>query len=113
MERLILALGEIASLESSLDVYCITMGENANVKACRIAHEIRTVCGKTVILETLRRSMKSQMRDANRYGAKTVIILGEEELQKNIVIVKDMGTSDQQEVSIADIVNYYSNLSQE
>ena len=84
------------------------MGENAIIQACRMAHEIRKKCGKTVILETLRRSMKAQMRDANRYGTKMVIILGEEELQKKIAVVKNMATSDQMEVPILDIVNYFS-----
>jgi histidyl-tRNA synthetase len=53
--------------------------------------------------------MKSQMRDANRYGAKMVIILGEEELQKNIVLVKNMETSDQLEVPMSECVNYFCN----
>jgi len=48
------------------------------------------------------------MRDANRCGAKIVIILGDEELKKNIAVVKDMATSDQLEVPISNIVNYFS-----
>ena len=108
MERLILALGQVDNLESNPDIYIITIGEDANIQACRLAHDLRTKCNKTVILETLRRSMKSQMRDANRCGAKMVIIIGDEELQKNIVVIKDMDTSDQFEVSISDIVNYFS-----
>ena len=52
--------------------------------------------------------MKAQMRDANRHGTKMVIILGDEELQKNIVVVKNMTTSDQLEVPISNIINYFS-----
>ena len=107
VERLILSLGKMENIESFPDIYFITMGVDANVQACRMAHALRKDCGKTVILETLRRSMKAQMRDANRYGAKTVIILGDEELQKNIAVIKDMSTSDQLEVPILDIVNYF------
>ena len=110
MERLMLVLEKMEHLESSPDVYFITMGENAVVQACRIAQDLRKECGITVILETLRRSMKSQMRDANRYGTKMVIILGEEELQKNIAVVKDMATSNQLEVPISNIVNYFNNM---
>ena len=84
------------------------MGEDANVQACRMAHDLRIKCGKTVILETLRRSIKAQMRDANRCGTKMVIILGDEELQKKIAVVKNMVTSDQLEVPILDVVNYFS-----
>ena len=107
VERLILVLGKMESIETTADIYFITMGEDANVQACRMAHDLRIKCGKTVILETLRRSMKAQMRDANRYGTKMVIILGEEELQKKIAVVKNMDTSDQLEVPILDIVNYF------
>jgi histidyl-tRNA synthetase len=96
-------------IESKPDIYFITMGEDANVQACQIANNLRKDCGKTVILETLRRSMKAQMRDANRCGAKKVLILGDEELQKNIIIIKDMTTSEQLEIPILDIVNFISN----
>ena len=48
------------------------------------------------------------MRDANRCGTKMVIILGDEELQKKIAVVKNMATSDQLEVPILDVVNYFS-----
>ena len=108
VERLILVLGKMESIETTADIYFITIGEDANVQACQMAHDLRIKCGKTVILETLRRSMKAQMRDANRCGTKMVIILGEEELQKKIVVVKNMATSDQLEVPIIDIVNYFS-----
>ena len=109
VERLILALDKIENIESAQNIYFITLGEESTVKACQLVFKIRTECGKTVILDTLRRSLKAQMRDANRCGVKTVVILGEEELQKHIVIVKDMVTSDQLEVPISDIVNYFSN----
>ena len=99
------------SIETTVDIYFITMGEDANVQACQIAHDLRIKCGKTVILETLRRSMKAQMRDANRSGAKTVIIIGDDELNKNIAVIKNMSTSDQLEVPILDIINYFSNHS--
>ena len=109
MERLILALGKMENIESAPDIYFITMGEEANVQACLMANELRKECGKTVIMETLRRSMKAQMRDANRCGTKMVVILGDEELQKNIAVVKNMTTSDQLEVPLSDIINHFSN----
>jgi len=108
VERLILALGKMEDLDSAPDIYFITLGENAIIQACRMAHEIRKKCGKTVILETLRRSMKAQMRDANRYGTKLVIILGDEELQKNSVLIKEMSTGSQNEISMDGIIQYFN-----
>ena len=37
-----------------------------------------------------------------------VIIIGDEELRKNIVVVKDMASSEQIELPISDILNYFS-----
>ena len=107
VERLILALGNIEDLGSDPDIYFITIGEDASLQASRIADELRRECGKKVILETLRRSMKSQMRDANRCGTKMVIILGDEEIQKNSVLIKNMVTSAQEEIPMEAIIQYF------
>ena len=64
-----------------------------------------------VILETLRRSMKSQMREANRCGAKHAIIIGEEELANGMVIIKDMKTSKQVELPNSDIIKFFNSKS--
>ena len=106
VERLILALEETEVRESSKDIYFVALGEDAIIKACQLVYKIRIECGKTVILETLRRSMKAQMRDANRSGADTVIILGDEELKKNVILIKDMSSGTQKEISIEKIVQH-------
>ena len=62
-------------------------------------------------METLRRSLKSQMREAGRCGAKVTIILGEKELAENKLIVKDMSTGNQNEVPISEISKFISNNS--
>ena len=111
VERLILAMGKIESIEASIDIYFITIGDEANVFASCIANKLRMEGNKIVILETLRRSIKSQMRDANRHGAKFVIIIGEEEIKKNIVIIKDMLTSKQIEIPNSDIIKYFNSNS--
>ena len=51
------------------------------------------------------------MRDANRHGAKFVIIIGEEEVKKDIVIIKDMLTSKQIEIPNSDIIKYFNSNS--
>lgn len=108
VERLILALGNMEDMEPKPDIYFITMGEDANTQACQIARDLRKECGKIVILETLRRSMKAQMRDANRCDTKMVIILGDDELQKNSVLIKEMSTGTQEEIPMARIIQYFS-----
>ena len=59
----------------------------------------------------LRRSMKSQMREANKLGAKYVIIIGENELQQNQFELKDLTTGNQEKVGLDSIVKHMSSLS--
>ncbi len=61
------------------------------------AQELRA-SGYTVVLETLRRSAKAQLREANRSGARAGVILGEDEVKKGTCTVKGMGTGEQEEV---------------
>ena len=111
VERLILAIGGMKTLESSIDIYLITIGNEANAMASNIANELREKNDNIVILETLRRSMKSQMREANRCGAKHAIIIGEEELANGMVIIKDMKTSKQVELPSSDIIKFFNSKS--
>ena len=50
------------------------------------------------------KSLKSQMRKADRMKTPLVIILGEEELKKNRVVLRDMATKGQEEVSLEGVV---------
>ncbi|MBQ3971067.1 MAG: histidine--tRNA ligase, partial [Selenomonadaceae bacterium] len=51
------------------------------------------------------RSMKAQMKQANKSAARFAIIMGEDEIKESVVMLKDMEKSEQQKVSIDDIVN--------
>ena len=54
--------------------------------------------GKRVYLDFDARSLKSQMRLADKLNAKAVVIIGEEELKSGTVVVRDMATKDQRTV---------------
>jgi histidyl-tRNA synthetase len=51
------------------------------------------------------RSLKSQMKRADRLGAANVLIVGDSELQKGAAVLRDMVTKQQQEVAIKGLVN--------
>jgi Histidyl-tRNA synthetase len=53
-------------------------------------------------------SLKSQMRIANKLGVKYALIIGEEELSKNMIILRNMKTKEQKEVKIDDLINELS-----
>lgn len=69
--------------------------------------------GITVALEVEAKSVKSQMRTANRLGAHTVIICGDAELEQGILLVKDMTSSEQHELPIDKLLEYCLAFSQE
>ena len=109
VERLIIAIDRQKNLVNPPDIYLISLGEEATVTASKLANDLRNSCGKTVLLETLRRSLKAQMREAGRCGAIETIIIGEDELAQNKIIVKNMASGSQQEIPIADITRFFKN----
>ena len=108
VERLILALDKQHNTGIPPDIYLIHLGDEATVTASKIANDLRLNCGKIVVMETMRRSLKAQMREAGRCGANTTIILGEKELAENNIIVKDMSTGNQNEVPISEINQFFN-----
>jgi len=62
------------------------------------------------LMDLMGRGLKSQMKYADRVGARYVVILGEEELAKGICIIRDMKTGDQFEVAKTNITDTISEL---
>ena len=54
----------------------------------------------------LEKSLKAQLKVADRLKVKFTLILGEEELNANKIIIKEMAKSEQVEIPITDIVDY-------
>jgi histidyl-tRNA synthetase len=110
MERLLQVIGgketegggDAAAL---VEVYIVALGDEAGAEALRLASGLRGAG-----LRTDRAfgggSMKSQMRRADRSGARFVLILGEDELAKGVVGVRAMAESQQEEVGRSDIGGY-------
>jgi histidyl-tRNA synthetase len=72
-----------------LDVYVIGLDDRARRWGATLARELRRA-GLSTETDLLRRSMKAQMREANRRGARLVVIAGENELAAREAQVKDM-----------------------
>jgi len=85
-------------------VYIIPMTDEAAAKAFDISHRLRSH-GYSVEQEFGGGSLKSRMRKANRSGARFAVIIGENELAKGEVIVKQMDTSEQTSVPVGRIID--------
>jgi histidyl-tRNA synthetase len=109
LERLILALESqhlLPTFDESLEVFVVAPKEDTETLAFRIVTELREA-GLKAALDYKQGSMKSQMKAANRRNARYVVILGEDELGRGCVTVRDMRTEDkehnQKEIPLSDI----------
>ena len=107
MERLIL----VSKLENGLNVkgnncfvYIVSLGEKAQLISSRLAHKIR-LSNKSVEMDLMNRSMKAQLREASKLNCKYVIIIGEDEIETSIALVKNMETWEQKNIAFDEILN--------
>lgn len=108
LERLLLALDvENISLpiEKSLDCYIVSLGDQAKQLAVSIAYDLRKK-GIQVDQDYLDRGMRAQFRQADRLHTKYVMIIGDNEIEKNVATIRVMKTGDQYEISIDDVVEH-------
>jgi histidyl-tRNA synthetase len=103
VERLtmLLRLQESAQ-EKGQFLYVVWIGEKARDWAFPLVHRLRRA-GLHVEMEGEARSMKSQMRRADKLKAISVLIVGEDELAKRRVLLRDMTGKQQQEISLETI----------
>ena len=99
LERLLMAL-ETQGIElpvgTGLDAYLVTMGDQAKKAAPRLLHELRGA-GLSVDGDYMGKKMKAQMKAASRQNAAYSLILGDDELAREAVMVKEMATGEQEE----------------
>ncbi|MCF7807408.1 MAG: histidine--tRNA ligase [Candidatus Marinimicrobia bacterium] len=106
IERLLLVIDAMQPLEtkSTIDCFLVALGDNLREKAPGIVQTWRNG-GLSCDFDTLRRSMKAQMREANRQGAAYAAILGEEEYAHGEVQLKNFETGEQTAVAIEKVVS--------
>ncbi|NLB35742.1 MAG: histidine--tRNA ligase [Clostridiales bacterium] len=96
LERLLLlmhAQGIPFPSQKGCDVYIIPVGENAYKKAAAMAFELRS-SGLSAQLDVAGRSVKAQMKFADKIGAAYTVVLGEDELNGGTLKLKYMKTGE-------------------
>lgn len=90
------------------DIYVAPMGETAGIKAEELCAALRRE-GFAAITDLNGRGLKAQMKYAGKLNARYVIVLGDNELAEGKAKLKNMDTSEQRDINIADIVKeFYS-----
>lgn len=105
-ERLIIlaeAEGVFDEYKPYVDAYVIDMTKGS-AYALKIANDLR-MNSYTTEINYYDRSMKSQFKSSDRKGARFVVIIGEDEMNKNTVMLKDTRTREQYEVNSDELVD--------
>ena len=110
LERLLLVLdkqGIELPVEENLDVYIAVLGSGANGKALELVQAIRYQ-GFKAERDYLGRKIKAQFKSADTFKAKTVITLGESEVESGQVNVKNNATREEVTVSFEELTNNFA-----
>jgi len=104
-ERMIMAMyasGVSEAAAARPDVFIVALGDAALSWTFTAAQKMRTE-GLNVSYDLKGRSMKAQMREANRQDARFVAIVGDDELDAGTVMLKNMSDSNQKSVLLTDL----------
>ena len=105
LERLLLALESQNLLPEKnryVDAYVVALGETAQAEGFKLLNSLRQQ-GLSAAMDFAGRSMKAQMKQANKLGAKYSVILGEDEIAEGVVMLRSMEDSSQAKVPMAQV----------
>ena len=111
LERVLLALekqGLLPETKKQADAFVVALGEAAQKPAFKLLQQLRGA-GLKALMDYAGRSMKAQMKQAGKAGARFALILGEDEIKENAVMLKDMEKSEQQKVSLDEVIDQIQN----
>ena len=113
IERLLLVMEKSNAMfpkEKECSLFIASMGKEASIKASGLVDRLRRE-GIYADCDSMERSLKAQMRFADKQGALFTVVLGEEELKNNKASLKDMATKEQREISLGeDFADTFSKL---
>ena len=104
MDRMMMILQKDAKAAAARPVECFiaTIGDAAYEKAFKLLDQLRRL-GITCDIDYERKSLKAQMRAADRLGAKFALIIGEEEVSRGEAVLRDMSTKEQSGVGFEEL----------
>ena len=112
LERVLLALekqGLLPEQEKKSDAFVVALGAEAQSAGFKLLQKLREA-GLKALMDYAGRSMKAQMKQAGKAGARFALILGEDEIKENAVMLKDMEKSEQQKVSLDEVINQIQSI---
>lgn len=102
LERLMLTLSEQEvdlGIDDNVDIYIGHIGEANEKEAQKLVNELRAL-GISADKDYLKRSVKAQMKYANKIGAKFTLILGDDEVTSKEVMLKNMEKHEEEKIEL-------------
>ena len=111
LERILIAIDKVDTDQKiqANKIYLIGLGDAVRSTMLKILGEARKA-GLIMEFDSLRRSIKSQMREANKIGASLAIIIGDKELKDKSVQIKDLKNGQQESIPFDSIISYIQGL---
>ncbi len=109
IERVLLIADQPATPTAEVNAFVLAMDEKFLQPAFCLVNELRQA-GISADVNYQLGSIKSQMRLANKRGAKQVVIFGEEEMKEQAVSIKDMEEGQQNKIALNQVVDYLSKI---
>ncbi len=105
VERLVLILTDKGLHKEEKPLYFIPLGEEAIAEGAALMEKLRDT-GIPVLWTGKTGSVKAQLRQANKKGAEKVLLLGEDELQRKVIKIKDMVKGEEKEVTWENLLDF-------
>lgn len=105
IERLLLSLesrGISLPVEDHLDVFIASVGEEAELKSFSLISELRNN-NISADKDNMKRSLKGQMKYANKLDARYTAILGDDEIKSGMLTLKNMENGEQSEIKMDEL----------
>ncbi len=106
MERVLLALEKqnlLPDVMNQYDVFVIPLGEKAQAAAFKVLCDLRK-SGYIADMDFMDRSLKAQMKLANKFSAQYAVIIGDDEVATNSAVLKNMQTGEQQQINFDELL---------
>lgn len=107
IERVAMALakeGVALPAAGGIEVLVVIVSDGERLEAFKLLNRLRKA-GVACDADFLGRSVKTQMKGADRRGASVTVILGPEELARGRAVVRTMGSGEEKEVALDDVVS--------
>lgn len=92
------------------DLFVVALGDKATLKAVEIVKDMRAE-GFTALMDLNQRSVRAQMKYADKLGAKFNIVIGDNEVENGTAKLKNMNTGEETDIALETFVSGFYNIS--